>query len=202
MKGFFRWLCRINLLVCVWKFFIYILLLLFFYQLRILFFPYFLFFQSNCVNYISILNVVLDPISNGSFGNIQQGLQNAELCYPLQKNMSVILTNEQVSFDIVWILMLQHNFFFTITRRHHLCLTYKVVSQISPGVWYWGLFNGIGPTRTQSKMVLFKLWFSDAHHLLCFICNTFSVSVYCVCIFLFGSPFFLTMLDPQALTLL
>ncbi|GFY92517.1 transmembrane protein-like protein [Actinidia rufa] len=62
---------------------------------------------------------VLDPISNGSFGNIQQGLQNAELCYPLQKNMSVMLTNEQ----------------------------------ISPGVWYWGLFNGIGPTRTQSKMI-------------------------------------------------
>ncbi|XP_038709119.1 uncharacterized protein LOC120003999 [Tripterygium wilfordii] len=25
--------------------------------------------------------------------------------------------------------------------------------QISPGVWYLGLFNGIGPTRTQSKMI-------------------------------------------------
>ncbi|KAL6494003.1 hypothetical protein OROGR_031912 [Orobanche gracilis] len=25
--------------------------------------------------------------------------------------------------------------------------------QISPGVWYFGLFNGIGPTRTQSKMI-------------------------------------------------
>ncbi|XP_057499301.1 uncharacterized protein LOC130783595 isoform X2 [Actinidia eriantha] len=71
------------------------------------------------VHNTSLTGLVLDPISNGSFGNIQQGLQNAELCYPLQKNMSVILTNEQ----------------------------------ISPGVWYWGLFNGIGPTRTQSKMI-------------------------------------------------
>ncbi|KAG9132534.1 hypothetical protein Leryth_008451 [Lithospermum erythrorhizon] len=25
--------------------------------------------------------------------------------------------------------------------------------QISPGVWYFGLFNGIGPMRTQSKMI-------------------------------------------------
>ncbi|XAR63037.1 hypothetical protein NMG60_11022823 [Bertholletia excelsa] len=33
-------------------------------------------------------------------------------------------------------------------------LTLKLTSdQISPGVWYWGLFNGIGPTRTQSKMI-------------------------------------------------
>ncbi|GFZ06827.1 transmembrane protein-like protein [Actinidia rufa] len=40
---------------------------------------------------------VLDPTLNGSFGNIQQGLQNAELCYPLQKNMSVTLTNEQIN---------------------------------------------------------------------------------------------------------
>ncbi|PSS04369.1 Transmembrane protein like [Actinidia chinensis var. chinensis] len=71
------------------------------------------------VHNTSLTGLVLDPTLNGSFGNIQQGLQNAELCYPLQKNMSVTLTNEQ----------------------------------ISPGVWYWGLFNGIGPTRTQSKMI-------------------------------------------------
>ncbi|XP_060218563.1 uncharacterized protein LOC132645555 isoform X2 [Lycium barbarum] len=25
--------------------------------------------------------------------------------------------------------------------------------QIRPGIWYFGLFNGIGPTRTQSKMI-------------------------------------------------
>lgn len=31
----------------------------------------------------------------------------------------------------------------------------RTVVQISPGVWYVGLFNGIGPTRTQSKMVYF-----------------------------------------------
>ncbi|XAR54043.1 hypothetical protein NMG60_11029025 [Bertholletia excelsa] len=63
-------------------------------------------------------NGSLTDLANGSFGDIQ-GLQNAELCYPMQKNISVTLTNEQ----------------------------------ISPGVWYWGLFNGIGATRTQSKMI-------------------------------------------------
>ncbi|CAI8611036.1 unnamed protein product [Vicia faba] len=30
----------------------------------------------------------------------------------------------------------------------------KDVKQISPGVWFIGLFNGIGPTRTQSKMII------------------------------------------------
>uniref|UniRef100_A0A5B7BQZ2 EGF-like domain-containing protein n=1 Tax=Davidia involucrata TaxID=16924 RepID=A0A5B7BQZ2_DAVIN len=57
-------------------------------------------------------------ISNASFGRIQ-GPQNTELCYPMQKNISVKLTNEQ----------------------------------ISPGSWYLGLFNGIGPMRTRSKMI-------------------------------------------------
>ncbi|XP_052193210.1 uncharacterized protein LOC127801820 isoform X2 [Diospyros lotus] len=66
----------------------------------------------------SLTGLVLDSISNGSFGDIQD-LQNAELCYPMQKNISLKLTSEQ----------------------------------ISPGVWYWGLFNGIGPARTQSKMI-------------------------------------------------
>ncbi|KAI8021887.1 hypothetical protein LOK49_LG03G02235 [Camellia lanceoleosa] len=69
----------------------------------------------------SLISLVLDPIANGSFGDIQ-GLQNEELCYLMQKNISVTLTNEQ----------------------------------ISPGVWYWGLFNGIGPTRTQSKMTVLR----------------------------------------------
>ncbi|KAF7153067.1 hypothetical protein RHSIM_Rhsim01G0146800 [Rhododendron simsii] len=66
----------------------------------------------------SLTGLVFNPLSNGSFGDIQ-GFQNAELCYPMQKNVSLKLTNEQ----------------------------------ISPGIWYWGLFNGIGPTRTQSKMI-------------------------------------------------
>ncbi|XP_057511462.1 uncharacterized protein LOC130793676 [Actinidia eriantha] len=66
----------------------------------------------------SLTGFVSNPISNGSFRDIQ-GLQNAELCYLMQRNISVKLTPEQ----------------------------------ISPGVWYWGLFNGIGPTRTQSKMI-------------------------------------------------
>ncbi|XP_058223341.1 uncharacterized protein LOC131333047 isoform X1 [Rhododendron vialii] len=67
---------------------------------------------------ISLAGLVLEAISNAPFADIR-GLQNAELCYPMQQNMSVLVTNEQ----------------------------------ISPGVWYWGLFNGIGPTRTQSKMI-------------------------------------------------
>ncbi|XLR31820.1 hypothetical protein HN51_051676 [Arachis hypogaea] len=29
-----------------------------------------------------------------------------------------------------------------------------VISEISPSVWYIGLFNGIGPTRTPSKMYI------------------------------------------------
>ncbi|CAL9007298.1 unnamed protein product [Prunus brigantina] len=66
----------------------------------------------------SLMDSVLVPHSNGSFKGIE-ALQSSEQCYPMQKNFTVKLTNEQ----------------------------------ISPGVWYFGLFNGIGPTRTQSKMI-------------------------------------------------
>jgi hypothetical protein len=40
---------------------------------------------------------------------------------------------------------------------HIFCLVDNCKSciQISPGAWYFGLFNGVGPTRTQSKMVYF-----------------------------------------------
>ncbi|KAJ9171410.1 hypothetical protein P3X46_014784 [Hevea brasiliensis] len=62
--------------------------------------------------------VELGPISNASFEALT-GPQNVQ-CYPMQKNIKVELTNEQ----------------------------------ISPGVWYLGLFNGIGPTRSQSKMII------------------------------------------------
>ncbi|KAI3719465.1 hypothetical protein L6452_20364 [Arctium lappa] len=65
----------------------------------------------------SFTGLVLDPISNESLAI--EGLQFAEKCYPMQKNVLIRLTNEQ----------------------------------ISPGVWYFGLFNGIGSTRTQSKMI-------------------------------------------------
>ncbi|KAJ6972367.1 hypothetical protein D5086_025934 [Populus alba] len=62
--------------------------------------------------------IELGSFSNGSFQRIQ-GPQNVQ-CYPMQRNITATLTNEQ----------------------------------ISPGVWYLGLFNGIGPTRTQSKMIV------------------------------------------------
>ncbi|XP_045794432.1 uncharacterized protein LOC123889235 [Trifolium pratense] len=45
---------------------------------------------------------------------------DVEQCFPMQKNITMKLTN----------------------------------NQISPGVWFIGLFNGIGPTRTQSKMII------------------------------------------------
>ncbi|GMN44976.1 hypothetical protein TIFTF001_014167 [Ficus carica] len=66
----------------------------------------------------SLKDSVLFPVFNSSFEGIQ-ALHNGEQCYPMQKNFTVDLTNDQ----------------------------------ISPGVWYFGLFNGIGPTRTQSKMI-------------------------------------------------
>ncbi|XP_059651373.1 uncharacterized protein LOC132298983 [Cornus florida] len=66
----------------------------------------------------SSTGLVLGPLSNVSSGGMQ-GLQNAEACYLMQKNISVKLTNEQ----------------------------------IAPGIWYLGLFNGVGPTRTRSKMI-------------------------------------------------
>ncbi|XP_071707803.1 uncharacterized protein [Rutidosis leptorrhynchoides] len=65
----------------------------------------------------SFIGLVLGPILNGSLA--MEGLQFAEKCYPMQKNILIRLTNEQ----------------------------------ISPGVWYFGLFNGIGSARTQSKMI-------------------------------------------------
>ncbi|KAK3009616.1 hypothetical protein RJ639_013801 [Escallonia herrerae] len=42
---------------------------------------------------------VLSPISEGSFGG-NQGLHVAELCYPMQKNISLRLTNEQIASGI------------------------------------------------------------------------------------------------------
>ncbi|KDP28600.1 hypothetical protein JCGZ_14371 [Jatropha curcas] len=67
---------------------------------------------------LNISLVELGPVSNSSFEALH-GPENVQ-CYPMQKNIMVKLTNEQ----------------------------------ISPGVWYLGLFNGIGPTRTQSKMII------------------------------------------------
>ncbi|GFP91494.1 hypothetical protein PHJA_001293400 [Phtheirospermum japonicum] len=66
----------------------------------------------------SLTGLVRDHISSESFMGTQS-LQKFEKCYPMQKNISLRVTNEQ----------------------------------ISPGTWYFGLFNGIGPTRTQSKMI-------------------------------------------------
>ncbi|XP_076890622.1 uncharacterized protein LOC143541773 isoform X1 [Bidens hawaiensis] len=72
----------------------------------------------------SITGLVLGPISNESLGT--QSLQFAQKCYPMQKNILLRLTNEQ----------------------------------ISPGIWYFGLFNGIGSTSIQSKMINGGSWFS------------------------------------------
>ncbi|CAN4108996.1 unnamed protein product [Withania somnifera] len=66
----------------------------------------------------SLTGLVIDHMSNSSFGG-SEDLQIVEKCYPLQKSIFLMLTNEQ----------------------------------IRPGIWYFGLFNGIGPIRTQSKMI-------------------------------------------------
>ncbi|XP_042001926.1 uncharacterized protein LOC121751274 [Salvia splendens] len=66
----------------------------------------------------SLTGLVSEYISNGSFV-ASRSLQNSEKCYPMQKNIRLRVTNEQ----------------------------------ITPGTWFFGLFNGIGPVRTQSKMI-------------------------------------------------
>lgn len=103
---------------------------------------------------------VINYISNDSFiGN--QSLQNVEKCYPLQKNIWLRLTNEQVCYESPLYTnrefsMLMRYFvvnlaYVSMVNINHLC---HYFIQISPGTWYFGLFNGIGPVRTQSKMVL------------------------------------------------
>ncbi|KAK1307608.1 hypothetical protein QJS10_CPA09g01744 [Acorus calamus] len=66
----------------------------------------------------SLKNLVLNYHFNGSIEGIQN-LHGVGHCLPFQNNITMTLTNEQ----------------------------------ISPGVWYIGFFNGIGPARTQSKMI-------------------------------------------------
>ncbi|KAF7844562.1 Transmembrane protein 8B [Senna tora] len=61
------------------------------------------------------LNISLKEFAISGVNNF-----DVEQCFPMQKAITMKLTNEQ----------------------------------ISPGVWYIGLFNGIGPTRTQSKMII------------------------------------------------
>ncbi|XP_039056450.1 uncharacterized protein LOC120199448 [Hibiscus syriacus] len=61
----------------------------------------------------------LVSLSNSSFEGAQI-LQNSEQCYPVPRNMTMKLTNEQISATVL----------------------------------YFGLFNGVGPTRTQSKMIV------------------------------------------------
>ncbi|GAB2271735.1 hypothetical protein Dimus_006565 [Dionaea muscipula] len=67
----------------------------------------------------AVKKLVVGSLSNWSAGEFKD-LQNAELCYLMQKSISLKWSNEQ----------------------------------IMPGVWYFGLFNGIGATRTQSKMII------------------------------------------------
>ncbi|KAL1157439.1 hypothetical protein V6Z11_A08G155100 [Gossypium hirsutum] len=61
----------------------------------------------------------LVALSNSAFEGTQV-LQNSEQCYPVPRNMTMKLTNEQISARVL----------------------------------YFGLFNGVGPTRTQSKMIV------------------------------------------------
>ncbi len=49
-------------------------------------------------------DVVFVPLSNGSFAGIQ-AFQNVEQCFPMQKNITMKLTNEQVNVKIFCLLM-------------------------------------------------------------------------------------------------
>ncbi|KAJ4892412.1 transmembrane protein-related [Raphanus sativus] len=79
----------------------------------------------------------LGRLFNGSFEGAQD-IEIAEQCYPMQKNISLRLTNEQ----------------------------------ISPGAWYVGLFNGIGVTRTQGKMIVRSSAFSFSANITVEGCKT------------------------------
>ncbi|CAF1807226.1 hypothetical protein Bca4012_028917 [Brassica carinata] len=79
----------------------------------------------------------LGRLFNGSFEGAQD-IEIAEQCYPMQKNISLRLTNEQ----------------------------------ISPGAWYVGLFNGIGVTRTQGKMIVSSSAFSFSANITVEGCKT------------------------------
>lgn len=63
-------------------------------------------------------NIFSHSILNYTFGGLPN-LRDVEQCIPFQKNLTMTLTNEQMS----------------------------------PGIWYIGFFNGLGPARTQSKMI-------------------------------------------------
>ncbi|XP_074263343.1 uncharacterized protein LOC141586110 isoform X2 [Silene latifolia] len=70
-------------------------------------------FPKNAVDHLD-----LSYFSNETVRTIE-GREDAERCYPLQKQIFLKLTNEQ----------------------------------ITPGVWFVGVFNGVGAMRTQAKMV-------------------------------------------------
>ncbi|KHG06916.1 Transmembrane protein 8B [Gossypium arboreum] len=76
-------------------------------------------------------------LSNRSLDGIQV-LQNMEQCYPVPRNMTMKLTNEQISARVL----------------------------------YFGLFNGVGPTRTQSKMIVRNRAYSFAANISVEGCTT------------------------------
>ncbi|XP_018479147.2 uncharacterized protein LOC108850055 isoform X1 [Raphanus sativus] len=82
----------------------------------------------------------LGRLFNGSF-EVGQNIGIAEQCYPMQKNISLRLTNEQ----------------------------------IPPGAWYVGLFNGIGATRTQGKMIVRSSAFSFSANITVEGCRTATI---------------------------
>ncbi|KAJ0259134.1 hypothetical protein HA466_0055280 [Hirschfeldia incana] len=85
----------------------------------------------------ALKNLDVGRLFNGSFEG-GQDIEIAEQCYPMQKNISLRLTNEQ----------------------------------ISPGAWYVGLFNGIGATRTQGKMIVRSSSFSYSANITVKGCRT------------------------------
>ncbi|KAL0896315.1 hypothetical protein Bca101_080276 [Brassica carinata] len=85
----------------------------------------------------ALKNLELGRLFKGTFDG-GQDIEIAEQCYPMQKNISLRLTNEH----------------------------------ISPGAWYVGLFNGIGATRTQGKMIVRSSAFSYSANITVEGCRT------------------------------
>ncbi|PNY07373.1 transmembrane protein, partial [Trifolium pratense] len=78
---------------------------------------------------------------------------DVEQCFPMQKNITMKLTNNQ-RYNAITYQNLDKSLLFRYMFSTKCCQMVAIVTQISPGVWFIGLFNGIGPTRTQSKMII------------------------------------------------
>ncbi|QHO08722.1 uncharacterized protein [Arachis hypogaea] len=104
--------------------------------------------------WFSVLSIALNSNVDLDISRIETASQSMLpiICFrdgspPLPDALNISMTNSAISgingLDVEQCFPMQKNITMTLTNN-----------QISPGVWYIGLFNGIGPTRTQSKMII------------------------------------------------